>query len=84
MVGFPNMPILINKWFVSLGSYQGGWISQYADVNQWLMVDLGKVTKVTRLATQGRSDAGWWSKSYSLEYSEDGGVFKPYKNGQVS
>ena len=48
------------------------------------MVDLGKVTKVTRLATQGRSDAGWWSKSYSLEYSEDGGVFKPYKNGQVS
>ena len=78
------MPILINKWFVSLGSYQGGWISQYTDANQWLMVDLGKVTKVTRLATQGRSDAGWWSKSYSLEYSEDGGVFKPYKNGQVS
>ena len=78
------MPLLINNGFLSLGSYQGGWISQYGDVNQWLMIDLGKVSKVTRIATQGRSDAGWWSKSYSLDYTtEDGGEFTKYNNGEV-
>ena len=67
-----------------LGNFQGGWASQYRDANQFLQIDLGKVTKVTRIATQGRSDAGWWSKTYTLDYSEDGGAFKPYNNGQVS
>jgi len=67
-----------------LGSFKGGWISQYADANQYLQIDLGKVTKVTRIATQGRYDAGWWSKTYTLEYSEDGGTFKTYaNNGEV-
>ncbi|XP_078346606.1 uncharacterized protein LOC144631897 [Oculina patagonica] len=65
------------------GSFGGGWISQYKDANQYLQIDLGKVTKVTRLATQGRYDAGWWTKTYTLDYSVDGGTFKPYNNGQV-
>ena len=66
-----------------LGSFQGGWISQYADTNQFLQINLGKVTKVTRIATQGRYDAGWWSKTYTLAYSVDGGTFMLYNNGQV-
>ncbi|XP_078346313.1 uncharacterized protein LOC144631689 isoform X2 [Oculina patagonica] len=65
------------------GSFQGGWISQYQDAYQYLQIDLGKVTKVTRLATQGRYDAGWWTKTYTLDYSVDGGTFKSYSNGQV-
>ena len=48
------------------------------------MIDLGKVTKVTRIATQGRADTGWWSKSYSLDYTtEDGGELTPYNDGEV-
>ena len=66
-----------------LGSFQGGWISQYKDTNQFLQIDLGKVTKVTRIATQGRYDAGWWSKTYTLAYSVDGRTFMLYNNGQV-
>lgn len=66
-----------------LGSFQGGWISQYKDSKQFLQIDLQKVTKVTRIATQGRYNAGWWTKSYTLEYSVHGGEFLQYNNGQV-
>ncbi|XP_022778337.1 uncharacterized protein LOC111319871 [Stylophora pistillata] len=65
------------------GSFQGGWISQYKDSKQFLQIDLQKVTKVTRIATQGRYNAGWWTKSYTLEYSVHGGEFLQYNNGQV-
>ena len=64
--------------FVFLGSFNGGWISQYADANQFFQIDLGSVTKVTRIATQGRDDAGWWTKTYSIDYSVDEGTFQPY------
>ena len=75
---------LYQLFLIILGSFNGGWVSQYADAYQFLQIDLGKVTKVTRIATQGRADAGWWSKTYTLEYSEEvGATFKPYKNGQV-
>lgn len=65
------------------GSYYGGWASKHADVGQWLQIDLGKTAKITRIATQGRYDANWWVTKYRLTYS-DGGIFKSYKNGQVS
>ena len=78
-----NFTFLIEIPDATIGSLQGGWISQYADAYQYLQIDLGKVTKVTRIATQGRYDAGWWTKTYTLDYSEDGGIFKSYNNGQV-
>ncbi|RMX60110.1 hypothetical protein pdam_00025569, partial [Pocillopora damicornis] len=83
--------------FLSSGSGKyGGWAAasnnaeqyfqvdfgSWTQISAWLMIDLGKVSKVTRIATQGRSDAGWWSKSYSLDYTtEDGGEFTKYNNG---
>ena len=63
------------------GSYGGGWAAQYNDVNQFLQFDLGKVTKVTAVATQGRSDANWMVTSYTLAYSVNGGSFTPYGEG---
>ena len=65
------------------GSFNGGWISQYQDAFQFLQIDLGKVTKVTRIAHQGRADAGWWTKTFTLSYSNDGANFILYKNGEV-
>ncbi|XP_068680517.1 uncharacterized protein, partial [Montipora foliosa] len=65
------------------GNYYGGWCSQYADTKQFLQIDLGQVTKVTRIAHQGRSDAGWWTKTYTLSFSNDGAVFSSYKNGEI-
>ena len=64
------------------GSYYGGWAPKYADKGQWMQIDLGKITKITRIATQGRYDANWWVKKYKLTYS-DGGRFKSYNNGEV-
>ena len=63
------------------GSYGGGWAAQYNDVKQFLQFDLGNVTKVTAVATQGRSNADWMVTSYTLAYSLDGGSFIPYGEG---
>ena len=63
------------------GSYGGGWAAQYNDAKQFLQFDLGKVAKVTAVATQGRSDANWMVTSYTLAYSVDGGSFIPYGEG---
>lgn len=65
------------------GSYYGGWSPKYADIGQWLQIDLGKTTKVTRIATRGRDNVDWWVTKYTLSYS-NGGQFQPYKNGEVS
>ena len=65
------------------GSYAGAWIPKYQDLGQWIGVDLGKITKITRIANQGRQEAGHWVKSYSLSYSVEGGPFLPYNNKQV-
>ena len=60
----------------------GGWAPKYADKGQWLQIDLGKITKITGIVTQGRYGADWWVKKYKLTYS-DGGRFKSYNNGEV-
>ena len=65
------------------GSYVGAWIPKSNDVGQWIQVDLGKITKITRIATQGRQDAAQWVKSYSLTYSVEGGPFLTYSNKLV-
>ena len=60
--------------------YQGGsWIARKNDLNQWLQIDLGGYTTLTRVATQGRSDADQWVTKYKLQYSDDGVIFQFYK-----
>lgn len=69
---------------VKSGSYTGAWIPKAQDAGQWIQVDLGKITKITRIATQGRQDAGHWVKSFSITYSVEGGPFLPYNDNQVN
>ena len=69
---------------VKSGSYAGAWIPQSQDTGEWIQVDLGKITKITGLATQGRQDAKQWVKSYSITYSVEGGPFLPYNDNQVN
>jgi len=59
----------------------GAWSSLTKDLNQWLQVDLGKMTSVTHVATQGRdSEKAWqWVKKYNLQFSDDGASFVFYK-----
>ncbi|XP_078357060.1 uncharacterized protein LOC144641914 [Oculina patagonica] len=64
----------------------GSWSAGSNDVNQWLQIDLGsQYTEVSRLATQGRSDAAQWVTSYKLRYSNDGVNFQYYREqGQTA
>ena len=61
------------------GNKKGAWSSLNNDIYQWLQVDIGTYTTVTRIATQGRSDMEQWVTKYRLQYSEDGVNFHLYK-----
>lgn len=61
------------------GIIQGGWSPFKDDLNQWLQVDLGRHTTVTRLATQGRNGFNEWVTKYTLQYSVDEVIYHFYK-----
>lgn len=50
--------------------YYGAWVASTSW--GWLQIDLGDVAMVTKVATQGRQDAGQWVTRYYLYYSIDG------------
>jgi len=56
----------------------GSWCAKKNNVNQWLQIDLGTPTTVTKVATQGRQDASEWITSYSLSYSLTGSFWVQY------
>ena len=61
------------------GIKQGGWLPLKNDPNQWIQVDLGSYTTVTRVATQGRDAYEQWVTKYRLKYSYDGVTYHFYK-----
>ncbi|XP_068677063.1 uncharacterized protein [Montipora foliosa] len=61
------------------GVKQGGWVALQNDLSQWLQVDLGSYTTITRLATQGRDEYDMWVTKYTLQYSYDGVTYLIYK-----
>lgn len=56
-----------------------GWAALVNDVNQWLQVDMQQTTRITSVATQGRSDYSQWVTKYKLDYGEDGHTFMFYR-----
>ena len=65
-------------------SKSGGWSALKDNFNQWLQVDLGSYTTVTRVATQGRNGYKEWVSKYRLQYSYNGITFKFYKTRENS
>ena len=60
----------------------GSWIPATNDLNQWFQVDLGKITPVTHVATQGRNSADAQLQMvtrYKLQFSNDAASFSFYK-----
>jgi hypothetical protein len=57
----------------------GAWSSNQTFAS-WLQIDLGLVSMVTKVATQGRHDADQWVKTYVLMYSIDGIHWATYKD----
>ena len=61
------------------GSMAGAWSAYTDGLNQWIQVDLGSYTKVSRVATQGKSGFEQWVTKYKIQYSDDGENFWVYK-----
>ena len=57
----------------------GGWSALKDDFYQWLQIELGGYTTVTRVATQGGNGRNEWVTHYRLKYSRAGNIFKYYK-----
>ena len=55
----------------------GGWVPGRQS-GAWLQVELENVTKITAIATQGRSFYDNLVGSYSVYHSSDGQHFQPY------
>ena len=61
------------------GGTGGGWSARHDVFGQWLKVELGGYTTVTRVATQGGSGRNEWVTKYRLQYSNAGNIFKYYR-----
>ena len=70
---------------VVTSSSTGSWSAGSLNEGQWLQIDLGKETVVTKIATQGRpGNYDQWVKSYKILFSSDGTNWKEFKeNGSV-
>lgn len=54
--------------------YQNGdkaWCSKHRSVGEWILVDLGVISQVSGIMTQGREQAEEWVTWYSISYSTD-------------
>ncbi|KAL9955704.1 hypothetical protein ACROYT_G037064 [Oculina patagonica] len=61
--------------YVAHSGERGAW-SPSLELGQWIQVDLGNITMVTKIATQGRQGAHEWVTEYKVSYSLDGGYYK--------
>ena len=67
----------LNK--IALGGKAGAWCTRTNNVNEWLQVNFGRETTLSKVATQGRYDADQWVMSYILSYSVDGSHWAWYR-----
>ncbi|XP_069618224.1 contactin-associated protein-like 4 [Ranitomeya imitator] len=56
----------------------GGWSPHISNKYQWLQIDLGERTEITRIATQGKYGSSDWVTSYLLLYSDTGRNWKQF------
>ena len=74
---------------INLGPNSRSWSAAQNDQNQFLQIDIGYVTTVTAIATQGRSKdtdncCDEWVTSYRVLYSKDSYLWNFYKvNGNI-
>jgi len=61
------------------GELMGAWVPLQSDENQWLEVDLGKATRLVKIASQGEAgESSRHVKQFSVSYSLSGEQFTVY------
>jgi hypothetical protein len=58
---------------------QDTWAASVAEPGEYLEIDFRAITKVTKVATQGRPSKKEWVTSYSLSYSNDTKAWRDYE-----
>ncbi|XP_048587810.1 neurogenic locus notch homolog protein 1 [Nematostella vectensis] len=58
------------------------WASASQNPGEYLQIDLGRETTVTKVATQGNSNYDEWTESYKISYSTDLSTWKKYREGE--
>lgn len=61
------------------GANFGAWSAKYNNRYQFLQVDLGHPSRISRIFTQGRADTRQWVTKYKVQYSQDGVRFTHQK-----
>ena len=56
-----------------------GWTAKRNNRNQWFQVDFLALAKISRVATQGRSNSHYWVKTYRISYSRKGYTWSSYR-----
>ena len=73
----PNSQIKASSSYPGLYPYRArlrqnsAWCARHNNHNQYLRIDLRRVTMVTGIATQGRHNVNYWVTQYWLLYSQD-------------
>lgn len=67
----------LRNWEYARANY--GWRARAFNTRQWLQVDIGKMAKVTGVATQDIRGHNYWVTRYRLSYSSDGRKFRNFK-----
>ena len=78
-----HRPSLARLNLLSDGKHIAAWCPKAKSTNQWLQINLGEITAVTKVATQGRYNSEDRVKTYKLSYSVDGIHWTWYKQRAV-
>ncbi|XP_048587362.1 lactadherin [Nematostella vectensis] len=63
------------------GQHNGAWAALNEQTGEYLQVDLGRVMRVTHVATQGRPQgSSQWVTEYSVEYSLTGDQWQSFQD----
>ncbi|XP_029197739.2 retinoschisin-like [Acropora millepora] len=84
----PNFLRVRQPWQARLNNIQnsrgfGFWSAFPNTIGQYLQIDLGKETVVSKVATQGSPSMDQWVTSYKLTFSSDGTNWNEYQNNGV-
>ena len=67
------------------GTRGDGWCSSVSNSTfDWLQVDLGKISPLCAVATQGDVNGNEWTVSFRLFFSSDGTIWRTYRNANGS
>lgn len=78
-----HRPSLARLNLLSNGADVGAWCPKAKSTNQWLQIDLGAITAVTKVATQGQPGSEDRVTTYKLSHSVDGIHWIGYKQRAV-